>query len=296
MTRSIQLCLIILVASVTLLAVATPPSTHSTTKAALLVEVNPDALATTSTFYTVRRDVRRCASPLCGGYFIKRVNQSITRCADGRNQPSCYVANIEWEGQPEVEPQKALLRGTLVSRGDRRGTYGVLRISESWQAVSDNSASGDFFRVRDRGLRCIAAPCETHHEARLNATVSREIAGVDLNSVGANESTMSETYQALTGADGILVAGTHTPVTGPAGRSVSLKATQFYLRAKSTVSMKPCMKTGCSGEICADEEKMSTCVYRSEYACYKKARCERQQNGNCGFTQTAELQSCLRRR
>lgn len=293
MNRTIQLCLMVLVVTLTLFAIPSPAN-FSAPK--LKTEAAPDSLATTSTFYTIRRDVRRCASPLCGGYFIKRVNQPFTRCADGRNQQSCYVATIEWNGQPEVEPQAALLRGTLTSRGNRRGTYGVFEVSESWQAVSTNQPSGDFYRVRDRGLRCIAAPCETHHEARLNTVASRDIAGVDLSGAGASESTMSDTYQALTGSDGILVTGNHAPVTGPAGRSVTLKATQFYLRAKgkSTGSLKPCIKTGCSGEICAEETMMSSCIYRAEFGCYKKARCERQQDGNCGFTQTAELTSCLR--
>src|SRR6185436_16332906 len=27
------------------------------------------------TFFTVRRDLRRCAAPLCGGFFAKRVNR-----------------------------------------------------------------------------------------------------------------------------------------------------------------------------------------------------------------------------
>ncbi|HMJ26230.1 MAG TPA: DUF6748 domain-containing protein, partial [Pyrinomonadaceae bacterium] len=40
----------------------------------------PDSLSSTSTFYTVREDMRRCASPMCGGYFVKRVNLPLTRC------------------------------------------------------------------------------------------------------------------------------------------------------------------------------------------------------------------------
>lgn len=55
----------------------------------------------------------------------------------------------------------------------------------------------------------------------------------------------------------------------------------------------PCIKTGCSGIICADEELMSTCEYKPEYACYQDARCERQGDGACGWTETPELQACL---
>lgn len=296
MSRSFQVAILVVVGSLTVLAIATTSNSSTAPRLVKSVASAPDSLASTSTFYTIRRDVRRCASPPCGGYFVKRVNQALTRCADGRNQPSCYVASIEWEGQPEVEPQRALLRGTIEPRGNRRGTYGILRVSESWQTASDKSPAGDFFRIQDRGLRCITYPCETHHEARLNTAISDDIAGLELNNTGASDATMSDASAALTGSEGILVAGHHAPVTGPGGRSVKLVATQFYLRTRASVSLKPCMKTGCSGEICAEEEMMSPCIYRKEFECYKKARCERQANGNCGFTQTTELQTCLRRR
>jgi hypothetical protein len=153
--------------------------------------------------------------------------------------------------------------------------------------------------VRDRGIRCIAAPCETHHEARLNSTASRNIAGVDLSGAGATDKAESDANMAMTSSDGIIIAGVHTRVTGPAGRSQMLKATQFYLRAQSGGSSdnqtKPCFKTGCSSQVCSDEEVITTCEWRAEYECYRTARCERQSNGKCGFTDTPELRRCLRR-
>jgi len=261
-----------------------------------------DSLAGTSSFYTIRRDLRRCASPMCGGYFIKLANQARTRCANGRSMPQCYVASIEWNGLAEPQNNNALVRGSLSTRGNRNGKYGVLKAREVWLAASDSQPSGTFFRVRDRGIRCIAAPCETHHEAKLNTSVSRNIAGIDLSGAGAPENAVSDANTAMTSPDGILVAGDHTRVTGPAGRSQMLKAAQFYLRAKpegtssgNDNSNKPCFKTGCSGQVCADEEVITTCEYRTEYACYKTARCERQANGKCGFTDTPELRRCLRR-
>lgn len=54
-----------------------------------------------------------------------------------------------------------------------------------------------------------------------------------------------------------------------------------------------CVVTGCSSEICADEEVYSTCRYRQEYSCYQSARCERQTSGLCGWTETEELKQCL---
>ena len=191
----------------------------------------PDDRASTSGFYSFRRDLRRCASPLCGGYFIRLVNQSRTRCANNSFQPECYVASIEWNGQTEPDNDRALLRGSMRARGDRNGRYGVLRVSEVWQAASSNQSGGTFYRVRDRGLKCITHPCETHHEATLNSSAHRDIAGVELAGAGASDDLLDQANQAMTSPDGILVSGSHSPVRGPAGRSQILKATQFYLRA-----------------------------------------------------------------
>jgi len=259
------------------------------------VETVPDRLATTSSFYAFRHDLRKCASPRCGGYFVKLLNERRTRCADNRFAAECYVASIEWNGQAEPDNDRALLRGKIQAGGSHNGRFGELSVSEVWHAASANEPSGVFFRVRDRGIRCIAAPCPTHHEARLNSTVSREIAGVDLSGAGASDSSVSDATAAMTSPNGIIVSGDHSPVTGPAGRSQMLKAAQFYVRAGMTGSLKPCMKTGCSGQVCADKEVITTCEYKTEYECYKRAACERQANGECGFTPTPELTACLRR-
>lgn len=55
-----------------------------------------------------------------------------------------------------------------------------------------------------------------------------------------------------------------------------------------------CFIGGCSSQICSEEEGvMTTCEYREEYACYKEAQCERQADGECGWTQSNELMACL---
>lgn len=69
--------------------------------------------------------------------------------------------------------------------------------------------------------------------------------------------------------------------------------------ATSTATTTPpvsgeCFAGGCSGQICSDDPNaISTCEYKAAYACYRSAKCERQQNGQCGWTDTPELRSCL---
>lgn len=58
---------------------------------------------------------------------------------------------------------------------------------------------------------------------------------------------------------------------------------------------KACAKGGCSGSLCIEEgqDVVTTCEWRPEYACYQNAQCERQSDGQCGWTQTQELAACL---
>lgn len=64
------------------------------------------------------------------------------------------------------------------------------------------------------------------------------------------------------------------------------------LSNKPIVSGK-CLITGCSGQICSDEDVITTCEYKAEYACYKTAKCERQEDGKCGWTPSEDLVTCL---
>ena len=56
-----------------------------------------------------------------------------------------------------------------------------------------------------------------------------------------------------------------------------------------------CVRGGCSGQLCIEEgvDIASTCEWRPVFQCYQQATCERQLNGQCGFTPTHELVECL---
>jgi hypothetical protein len=59
-----------------------------------------------------------------------------------------------------------------------------------------------------------------------------------------------------------------------------------------------CYVGGCSGQLCGDvsiKDVATTCEWRSTYACYQDSItvCERQPDGQCGWTPTKELESCL---
>ncbi len=60
------------------------------------------------------------------------------------------------------------------------------------------------------------------------------------------------------------------------------------------IASKQCFVGGCSNHVCSDQKDVvTTCEWREEYACYQKATCEVQVSGDCGWTETRELNQCL---
>ena len=58
-----------------------------------------------------------------------------------------------------------------------------------------------------------------------------------------------------------------------------------------------CATGGCSGQLCLSIEKVNeiftTCEYKEEYSCLHYTKCEKQNNGKCGWTKTTKHTECL---
>ncbi len=271
-----------------------------------------DAPGSTYTYYFVKPDLRRCAAPMCGGMFYRLANADTTRCLDGKLAEQCYAASTDWSriGLGEVGMAKVtealnknafgpgtslLVRAVVGTKdwGNGLGKFANLRPSEAWIAQGANEAAGVVAKIEDSGVRCFAAPCPSLRERKLNSTVKVDIASLGWDKSGASDDAIGVALDKMH-TDGLIVSGYRTTVSGPAGQAKARTVTQFWLRATDEVTAKTCHVGGCSGQICSEDEGViSTCEWREEYACYSTATCEVQADGNCGWTQTAELQHCL---
>jgi eight-cysteine-cluster-containing protein len=54
----------------------------------------------------------------------------------------------------------------------------------------------------------------------------------------------------------------------------------------------PCIATGCSGQICADHDVITTCEWRSEYSCYHLTDCACV-NGTCAWDENPRFRDCM---
>lgn len=193
--------------------------------------------ASNATYFMIRVDVRRCTSPLCGGFFVRRVNRHYTTCADGKSRRECYVGELDLgplglsgaeQATIRANAPEFLLRGALLPKRDPSfGNLGSLRATEAWRGHTGIAPVGGFFRVGSSGIECITFPCPSFVAARLNwDRPQQHIAGVGLDKVGSSQSDGEEQLQK---PDGLLISASPVTVTGPAGRGLKLDASEYYI-------------------------------------------------------------------
>src|SRR5689334_21173777 len=118
--KLVSLALSLSVASLaTLSGCAADTSSEPDDDGSELVDATEDAITGAPSnfgyFVVTRRDFRKCISPICGGYFVKRVNQAKTLCADGSQQAECYVSSITYNGVGLSAREEEELRASVES-------------------------------------------------------------------------------------------------------------------------------------------------------------------------------------
>lgn len=208
-------------------------------------------------YYTARRDMRRCAAPMCGGYFVKNVNYSQTRCADGSYANECYVTAADFAklGLSEDEQStvdfaitegRALLRAYLTTVKINGTKWGKLVTTEAWQAANTNPAKGLFNRVTSNQIYCITTPCPNPTFAKyLNSNLPKmDVKGVNLAPTGATDEQVEKALSELLTDDGTVVAGYRDYFKkGENGKGYYVTGYQFYNRIRH-VEKKLCGTRG----------------------------------------------------
>lgn len=266
-----------------------------------------------STYFEIRSDFRRCAFPMCGGFFLDRLNASTTTCHNGSKAEACYTPVLDWSQSGLTQEQQDALRSKAGSVGE--GVHAIVRgrfaskntttpqpnlgrfiVTEAWVAQGEGASDGVFAKVFENGIRCIAAPCPSLTEKALNSSRTANIADLDFTAGSYTDEAIEGLIGDYIAPGGIIVAGDRYSykIDGRWGKGRT--ATQAYRNLKNIAAAAggECYVGGCSGQICSDQEGViSTCEWKPEYACYQSATCERQSNGTCGWTPTPALQTCL---
>ena len=189
-------------------------------------------------FFTARPDFRECIYPLCGGYFVKAVNQSTTVCADGARQFECYVSDIissspvADDAIDPFDPTPILLVGKLSQQETETvGPIGVFNAQDVHYAVTPNTALGRFFDVKNLGIACITSPCFSFAQTVLNRVYAREktLSRLNFDESGASEEDVQRAFERIGEGQALYAAGFNRPYQGFAGIGREFVITQFFL-------------------------------------------------------------------
>jgi hypothetical protein len=183
-----------------------------------------------STYYVARRDLRKCVSPLCGGYFVSRVNFATTRCADGSNAAACYVTDLDLSklGLSDATVQKIedgvgtndgeaayVFRGTMSTKSHGSfGKLGYFKATEAWAGPELAPTVGTFYKLSDAQIRCITVPCPNIRERKLNSTAQpKNIAEIDLSGAPGTSKEKAHATQAIFDGAELIAVGTNSGQT-----------------------------------------------------------------------------------
>ncbi len=199
------------------------------------------------TYLVTAADMRKCAFPFCGGYFVKAVNQVLTRCTDGSYAKACHAVTLDtaklgWTDEQRAKfsesfgAGQALVQGVL-AKGTLQGVSAdVLTVTDAWQGQVLKKPAGAFYVVRDTGIRCITTPCPSLSAQLLNSAAPATTPDLDLTASGATDEQIAATGPALS-TSGVFVAGSivstrSTDLTGKVRTNKKLVASEFYVPAK----------------------------------------------------------------
>lgn len=206
------------------------------------LQANPP-VSSVPTYFIVRRDMRRCAFPTCGGVFVAAVNQSVTRCARGAYAKECYVPTLDFSSYEASVDAAPIVQGGLdltfdttrvVLLGTLRPTIqgmGTMRVQMAWVATESHRIAGDFYSAHVNGIVCVAAPCPSYDQELLNRGEVSPFHGFNFDAVPEHASDGTYTTPALNSSEGLVVAGENVieEAAGPAGQGTFLKASQVFI-------------------------------------------------------------------
>lgn len=184
-------------------------------------------------FFLARQDYRKCASPMCGGIFIKQVNRTRMECPDGRVAKECYVGTVDWKKigfNPfgEAAADQILLQGTVSN--DIR--FGLFTAKSAFSSAGNARLKGKFYGVENNGIVCISSPCFSFDEYLLNSKRTQAISDIDFSRTGADEKAIEQAYQLMAEGEAVIIVGENRRYRGFSGIGLRLVASQFYLPLK----------------------------------------------------------------
>lgn len=200
-----------------------------------------DELSTRAASYvTLKKDLRRCAAPACGGWFVKDVNK--TTAAQYVASLDFSTSGIDAAGEAQLAGAadgEVVMLGKLGLKSRRTGQR-LFLVGKAWRGMPGRTAqAGDsFYVLTDRRpfVRCIQAPCNALEAGKLNLTTKTQTTDLSVASAAGNY--VDETWlnhEALT-EEGIVAASIQSGARFPGGTEKIVDASQVFVKVPETRS------------------------------------------------------------
>lgn len=139
-----------------------------------VTESEDDLSASAYTHVIARRDYRKCASPYCGGWFVKDVNKA--------NATEQYVSDVTYvngsisaAGRDQLRSagDNELLLLARLGALDKKTNTRKLVVRTAWRGLPGKTvASTDTFYALTRRAPCASSTCPTHDAKQLNGSTT----------------------------------------------------------------------------------------------------------------------------
>lgn len=194
-------------------------------------EDNAELSTSSRTLVALRRDLRKCASPMCGGYYVHDVNRVhlSETYVSGLDFSSSILGDREQSQILEAADGEVVLRGKLGPK-DSHDIRSFI-VSDAWRGMpgAAPAATDLVFSVKSITIECFVAPCPSMQAKKGNATATTNFHQLQTYGLGhfINGNWLQD--QAL--ANGALVAGTVAAGTDDSGATIQvLSATQVFVQ------------------------------------------------------------------
>lgn len=202
-----------------------------------------------STTYIIKPDYRKCAYPLCGGWFLTPVNQHSLRLENEDESyenslllpQSIYVSSVNYrrmgltpeqvkELEMNIYNSHVLVRG-IVSRSTIKppqspATATLVAIG-AWTSANKNPAVGPYLKISSSGIMCITTPCPYYNAELLNSSFMTQFHELNLEKAELDREQTARAWQDIA-TQGLIMTGIKYQSQGMTGPGTGIAATQVF--------------------------------------------------------------------
>lgn len=200
------------------------------------------------TTYAVKPDYRKCAYPVCGGWYLTPLNQyslQLTSEDEALQNASIlpnsiYVAELNLKAlgldtkqtaelKAALYGEQALLRGNLVTSINPRRTLKITRLdtSAAWISANKNPPVGSYLNVTSSGIVCITTPCPYYTAEIINSQASSNFDELNFAKAELDREQEAQAWQAVA-TGGLVMTGVKYEAKGQTGTGLGIAATKVY--------------------------------------------------------------------